>query len=211
MLNIEGSLKGRKAVKTITICSKCGGSGLLKIVEDYSPWGLHQLGLREPFTMAIIRCQKCGYTVRRITGKGETDKASERAKIAFSEGRDNDSLFDQWDEAEKLSARTPIIKPGKREMLFHAGVKADFALRCKGNSMIPTFYPGELAFIRIQRTFIDGQIAVVQYDNVTTLKRVFRLPDGFKLVPDNPVFDPVVIIGKESERAQIIGVAVARR
>ncbi len=70
------------------------------------------------------------------------------------------------------------------------GVTADFALRCKGDSMTPTFQPGDLVLIRQQPTVEQGQIAAVGIDGEATLKRFYRNGDGFLLVADNPVYPP---------------------
>lgn len=117
----------------------------------------------------------------------------------------------QWEQAEKLSAGQPAVKPGHRETWFYPGSTVDYALRCVGHSMVPTFFPGELVFIRKQETFIDGQICQVMIDGKHTLKRVYRLSNGFRLVPDNKLFQPVEITGKQAENVHIAGIAVARR
>ena len=77
--------------------------------------------------------------------------------------------------------------------------------------MTPTFYPGELVFIHKQETFVDGQICQVMIDGKHTLKRVYRLSNGFRLVPDNKLFKPVEITGKQAEKVSIAGIAIARR
>lgn len=116
--------------------------------------------------------------------------------------------FAQWVEAEKRSE--PVTRPPKREKVFLRGVNADFALRCKGQSMRPTFFDGDLVFIRSQRSFSDGQIVAVKIDNALTLKRLYRLSDGYKLIPDNADFEPLTITGADAERVSVVGVAVAR-
>lgn len=119
--------------------------------------------------------------------------------------------FEQWVEAETRVTGNQAVKPGHRETVFCPGIPADFAYRCKGHSMVPTFYPGELVFIHQQNTFTDGQIVAVQIGEGRTLKRLYRLTDGYKLVPDNKEFQPVTITGKDSDQVKVIGVAVARR
>lgn len=119
----------------------------------------------------------------------------------------------QWERAEKLSAvlEQPVINQESRSTLFYTGIPADYALRCVGHSMVPTFYPGELVFIHKQETFADGQICQVMIDGKHTLKRVYRLSNGFRLVPDNKLFKPVAITGKQAEKVSIAGIAIARR
>jgi repressor LexA len=72
------------------------------------------------------------------------------------------------------------------------GVTADFALRCKGESMVPTFQPGDLVLIRQQPEVEPGQIAAVGIDGEATLKRFYKHGDGVVLVADNPAFPPQV-------------------
>ena len=114
----------------------------------------------------------------------------------------------QWEEAEKRSA--PVTRPSDRKTVFLQGVRADVAFRCHGQSMRPTFYGGDLVFIHRQKAFSDGQIVAVMIDNGLTLKRLYRLSDGYKLVPDNKDFDPVTICGTDAERVSVYGIAIAR-
>lgn len=72
------------------------------------------------------------------------------------------------------------------------GVNADFALRCNGESMIPTFQPGDLVLIRQQPEVEQGQIAAVGIDGEATLKRFYMNSNGIMLVADNPSFPPQV-------------------
>ena len=71
------------------------------------------------------------------------------------------------------------------------GVTADFALRCKGDSMTPTFLDGDLVLIRQQPEVEDGQIAAVGIDGEATLKHFYKTPGGVLLVSDNPKFAPM--------------------
>lgn len=71
------------------------------------------------------------------------------------------------------------------------GVSADFALRCKGDSMTPTFLDGDLVLIRQQPEVADGQIAAVGIDGEATLKHFYKTPGGVLLVSDNPKFAPM--------------------
>jgi repressor LexA len=72
------------------------------------------------------------------------------------------------------------------------GVSADFALRCKGDSMTPTFQPGDLVLIRQQPEVQPGQIAAVGIDGEATLKRFYKNENGIVLVADNPAYLPQV-------------------
>ena len=75
-------------------------------------------------------------------------------------------------------------------------VKADFALRCKGDSMINArIYDGDIVYIRQQPTVDDGQIAAVLVDDEATLKRVHLYPDHVVLEPENPQYRPLSFWG----------------
>lgn len=88
------------------------------------------------------------------------------------------------------------------------GIRADFALRCNGDSMTPTFRNGDLVLIRQQPDVEDGQIAVVLHSGEATLKRVYHKPDSLLLVADNPVYPPITIDLMDGEYTAIQGLAV---
>jgi repressor LexA len=88
------------------------------------------------------------------------------------------------------------------------GVRADFALRCQGDSMTPTFIDGDLVLIRSQPDVENGQIAAVNVDGETTLKRVYRHPDGLHLVADNPRYQPIFVPADSDAVIIIHGLAV---
>ena len=86
------------------------------------------------------------------------------------------------------------------------GIKADFALRCKGDSMAPTFENGDLVLIRSQPDVLDGQIAAVNVACEATLKHVYHHQNGLLLVADNPQYKPQFV--SASEEIIIHGLAV---
>lgn len=91
-------------------------------------------------------------------------------------------------------------------------VVADFALRCKGDSMINArIYDGDIVYIRQQARVDNGQIAAVLIGDEATLKRVYFYPESNKLVlnPENPAYEPLIFIGDELATVRILGRAVA--
>ena len=88
------------------------------------------------------------------------------------------------------------------------GVRADFALRCKGDSMSPTFQDGDLVLIRKQPEVENGQIAAVGIDGETTLKHVYIQNSGLLLVADNPAFSPIYTPADSNREIVIYGLAV---
>lgn len=88
------------------------------------------------------------------------------------------------------------------------GVHADFALRCNGDSMAPTFLDGDLVLIKQRADVADGQIAVVLHDREATLKRVYHRPGSLLLVADNPAYQPISISLTDGEYTAVQGLAV---
>ena len=72
------------------------------------------------------------------------------------------------------------------------GVHADFALRCKGDSMDPTFEHNDLVLIRQTPDVQNGQIAAVGIDGEALLKRIYRQGDTVVCVSDNPAYAPQI-------------------
>ena len=89
-------------------------------------------------------------------------------------------------------------------------VKADFALICKGDSMINArIFNGDVVYIRQQEEVVNGEIAAVLIDEEATLKRVRLYDDRIILEPANPLYDPLVYRGEEMNTIRILGKAVA--
>lgn len=89
-------------------------------------------------------------------------------------------------------------------------VAADFALTCKGDSMINArIFDGDVVYIRQQETVENGEIAAVLIDGEATLKRVRIYNDRIILEPSNPLFDPMVFRGEEMNNVHILGKAIA--
>lgn len=90
-------------------------------------------------------------------------------------------------------------------------IRADFALTCKGESMIGAgIRSGDIVYIRKQEEVENGHIAAVMVGgDEATLKRVYTKPGVVQLVAENPNIAPAVFIGKEAEQIHIIGLAVA--
>ncbi len=89
-------------------------------------------------------------------------------------------------------------------------VRADFALTCKGDSMINArIFDGDVVYIRQQETVENGEIAAVLIDNEATLKRIRLFDDHISLEPENPQYRPLVYWGEEMNAVRILGKAVA--
>lgn len=90
-------------------------------------------------------------------------------------------------------------------------VRADFALRAKGDSMIGArIQDGDLVFIRQQESVNSGEIAAIIIDDETALKRVRFLPGGMiMLQAENPNYEPIFIDQQETRQVRVLGKAVA--
>ena len=89
-------------------------------------------------------------------------------------------------------------------------ITADFALTCKGDSMINArIFDGDIVYIHQQETVENGEIAAVLIDGEATLKRVQLFDDHISLEPENPQYRPLVFWGEEMNTIHILGKAVA--
>ena len=137
-----------------------------------------------------------------------------------------------WEDEETLPANVSRIEPMQRIPLvgqiacgipilaeqnvedyvdLPGHIRADFALTCKGESMIGAgIRSGDIVYIRQQEEVENGQIAAVMVGgDEATLKRVYTKAGVVQLVAENPNIAPAVFIGKEAEQIRIIGLAVA--
>ena len=111
----------------------------------------------------------------------------------------------------KIACGEPITAEENREgfVLAPENLSADFALTCKGDSMIGArILDGDIVLIRQQPDVEDGEIAAVSIDNEATLKRVHKKTGCLILNPANPAYEPIVITGEELNDVRIIGKAV---
>ena len=90
-------------------------------------------------------------------------------------------------------------------------IHADFALTCKGDSMINArIFDGDIVYIRQQDMVENGEIAaVLNGDGEATLKRVRLFEDHISLEPENPMHRPQTYWNEEMNSVRIIGKAVA--
>ncbi|MEG1805600.1 MAG: S24 family peptidase [Clostridia bacterium] len=89
-------------------------------------------------------------------------------------------------------------------------LKATFALKCKGDSMINArIFDGDIVYIRQQDDVENGEIAAVLIDNEATLKRVYKYPTYIDLRAENPTFPTLHYEKEELNSIHILGKAVA--
>lgn len=110
-----------------------------------------------------------------------------------------------------IACGTPIIAEQNIEcdVDIPEHIHADFALRCKGDSMINArIYDGDIVYIRSQPEVEHGEIAAVEIDGEGTLKRVYIFPDQVVLQAENPLYEPRVYKGEQLADLRILGKAV---
>lgn len=91
-------------------------------------------------------------------------------------------------------------------------IDAEFALRCKGDSMTGArIRNGDIVYIHQQEDVENGEIAAVLIGNEATLKKVYKYPEKNMLVlkPANPEYEDFIFTGEELEEIRILGKAVA--
>lgn len=88
-------------------------------------------------------------------------------------------------------------------------VYADFALTCRGDSMIDArINNGDIVYIKQQPTVENGEIAAILIDNEATLKRFYKQGDTVILKPENSSLSPLVYTKEQLKNIKIIGKAV---
>ena len=171
------------------------------------------------------------------TGKPVIPTLPQLKKLADGMGLTLSELFDQADDMpvdlsfdgndsnvipfptmEKLpligaiACGAPILaeEPIEDYVDMPAHIRADFALLCKGDSMINArIFDGDVVYIRQQNTVENGEIAAVLIDSEATLKRVRIFEDHISLEPENPQYRPLVLWGEDMNTVRILGKAVA--
>lgn len=114
----------------------------------------------------------------------------------------------------QIACGTPILAEQNIEDYIDLPhhIRADYALTCKGDSMIGAgVHDGDVVYIRKQAQVDNGQIAAVMVDcEDATLKRFYY--DGkatVTLTAENPAVPPMVFTGEDVGRIRVIGLAVA--
>lgn len=110
-----------------------------------------------------------------------------------------------------IACGEPITAIQNREGEIDApeNMQCDFALRCKGDSMIGAgIHDGDAVYIRIQPEVENGQIAAVRIGDEATLKRVYLHKDYIELRPENPDYESIIRRREEMNDVHIEGRAI---
>ncbi len=114
----------------------------------------------------------------------------------------------------EIACGQPVYANEEKDSYIEAGtnIKADFCLKCKGDSMIGArILDGDIVFVKQQSMVENGEIAVVVIENEATLKRVYYYPEEqtIRLLSENPKYKPIVYTGITLEQIHILGKAIA--
>ena len=106
----------------------------------------------------------------------------------------------------------PALEDAEERVSVPVSVRANFALRCKGDSMITArIFDGDIVYIRKQAEVENGQIAAVRIGDEATLKRVYYNQQDGRLVlrACNPLYSDMVYEGESLNEIEVLGLAVA--
>lgn len=112
----------------------------------------------------------------------------------------------------QIACGEPILAEQNVEstIMLPEDVKADFALRCKGDSMIDAnIQDGDIVFMKIMPEVENGEIAAVVVGDEATLKKVYHQNNTLTLMPANSSYEPLVYSKEEINDIRICGKAVA--
>ena len=108
----------------------------------------------------------------------------------------------------EVAAGQPITAEESYDVYVDSPVKADYALRVKGDSMTPTYLDGDVVYIRMVESVPEGTVAVVLLDNDACLKHVYYIPNGVQLVSDNLAYPPMICTWPEYDNIRVLGKVV---
>lgn len=94
-----------------------------------------------------------------------------------------------------IAAGTPILAEENIEDYFNldTSIKADFALRVKGDSMIEAGITEEdIVFIRQREELENGEIGAILIEGEATLKRFYKQDGTIILQPANKAYKPMI-------------------
>lgn len=95
----------------------------------------------------------------------------------------------------EIAAGLPVLAEENIEDYFSldSRIKADFALKIKGDSMLGAgIFPEDIVFIRKQDVLENGEIGAVLIENEATLKKFYKEEDTIILQSENDLYKPMI-------------------
>lgn len=181
----------------------------------YTTYVNYEKGLREPTSEVLIQIANFyDASIDYIIGRSSTNTRENLPEDATLLPSNIISLPDlrKIPLIGAIACGAPILAEEHIEghVDIPAQIHADFALICKGDSMINArIFDGDIVYIRQQETVENGEIAAVLIDNEATLKRVRLFDDHIILEPENPMYKPMVYWNEDMNAVRILGKAVA--
>jgi repressor LexA len=179
----------------------------------YTTYVNYEKGLREPNSEVLIQLANFYATsVDYIVGRGAWDTIAEQPDLPLPGNIIPMPEMRKIPLIGSIACGAPILAEEHVEEYIHIPrhTHADFALSCKGDSMINArIFDGDVVYISQQNTVENGEIAAVLIDGEATLKRVQLFEDHISLEPENPQYRPLVYWNEEMNAVRILGKAVA--
>lgn len=179
----------------------------------YTTYVNYEKGLREPTSEVLIQLANFYDTsVDYIVGRSAWDTFADQPDLPLPSNIIPMPEMRKIPLIGSIACGAPILAEEHIEEYIDIPrhINADFALTCKGDSMINArIFDGDVVYIRKQNTVENGEIAAVLIDGDATLKRVKLHPDRIILEPENPMYDPLVYRNEEMNTVRILGKAVA--
>lgn len=79
-----------------------------------------------------------------------------------------------------------------------------YAIRAKGDSMLPRINDGDIMIIHQQEDVESGQVAVIRINgHEATCKKIKKYRDGIELIPLNPSYQPVFFSDEDIDKLPV--------
>lgn len=171
----------------------------------YTTYVSYEKGDREPNSEMLIKLSKFfNVSIDYLIGRDDSTLSIPAGFIPLPPTK-------QLPVIGTVACGTPILAEQNIEGYVSAPANktADFALRCKGDSMKDAgIKDGDVVYIHKQPEVENGQIAVVCIDGEATLKRFYRNGDTVVLQPANAAYPPLTYTGNQLQDLRIEGLAV---
>lgn len=209
MANFGSILKNLRLSRNIT-----QGELAVKLGISRSAVGMYETGGREPdFEMMEAIADIFNVDMDYLMGRSQV----ERKHPITPPNREIPPGFQPMPKMKKvpligaIACGDPITAIENRDGEIDApeDMNCDFALRCKGNSMIGAgIHDGDAVYIHIQPEVENGEIAAVRIGDEATLKRVYLHTDYIELRPENAAYESIIRRREEMNDVHIEGKAV---
>ena len=108
-----------------------------------------------------------------------------------------------------IAAGAPILADEHIEdyIEINIEIKADFALKVKGDSMSNAgIFDGDQVLVKQQPTADNGDIVVALVEDSATVKTFYKEKGYYRLQPENDTMDPIIITGEIQILGKVFGV-----